>query len=320
MSKIEKYIKILKPNISQNSLKQYTSNISSVLNHLNYDIDDFTKDDILNNIDKIYNFLKKTYNGSTLRNKLNAFIIILKHEDKKDDYNKFSTLRDELQEEYKNKATDNKFSDSEKQNYVSSDEYKKLLTKLRPTFNKLTKKTNLNIGELNEIIDYIILLFYFHFNLRSDLTYIKIITKNNDDNKKDNYLLWSRTKKQLILNEYKTARKNGSLFLDITDKNMINDLNQYINKIVIPYKFNYLIMNIGLTDSIVPSSLSTRFSTIFKKYLNKNFTINLNRKRHISENPDYKKYNELKDKLTETAKNAGNSIGVASTIYFKKNV
>lgn len=87
-----------------------------------------------------------------------------------------------------------------------------------------------------------------------------------------------------------------------------------------PLNLSHVIMNTGFTNAISDSSLSSRFSSIFKNHLNKNFTINLNRKRHISENKDFQEYNHLKQKLEKVAHESGNSLPISSTIYYKQNV
>jgi hypothetical protein len=312
---IEAYIRAIKQNLNDLSIKQYVNNIKTTLEAINVP---FTPQNLKSNADKIYNYLVDTYSDNSLKNKLNVFIILLRNENVNENtLKRFIEKRDELQKKYNN-SQDNQLNDNDEKNYVNTTEYNNLVNKLKKRFNLLIKQDALTMDEVNEIIDYIILRFYQSYNLRADLANVKIVDKPGKED--ENYLLWNRNNKKLILNVYKTSKKNGPISIDLSEnKTFVKELKIYIDKLN-TINMIYVIPNQGLTGSINETNLSTRFKNIFERHLNKSFNLTLNRKRLVSEDKDYQKLNELKDKLEEKAQKSGHSIGVAEKIYFKDNV
>lgn len=314
------YIKKIKPDLSEVSIKQYVSNICSTLEALDipFDLKEICEKDT-----EILNYLTKKYDYLSRRNKLNSFIIILKHCDNEEVYTRWSHIRDVLNKKYNESNKTHEMSEKEKNQWLTSDEYTKILNKVRKEINPIYKSRNFTETNLNKIADFMIAQFYETVNLRSDLEDIRIVNREEPKDKLHNYLIirTSAPKYTLVINQYKTSKVNGQIKISLDDKQLMSELNRYIKVVKevihVEGKPLFLFYNIGLSDTIVASQLSTRFKNFFLENAGRNFTISTNRKRLISENPVFQKLNKLKEEAEEIAHNDGHSLDVSNTIYFK---
>lgn len=324
LEKIKQTILSNRPELSEKSVNQYTSNVNSTLKSMQLE---FSLEDILKKHEEIYDFLKNKYSDITFRNKLNSFFILFGTEDRlkhKDVFDRWTNERNKITQNYMDSHKDKERNDSELESWITKDEYKKVLDNEGKIINKIYKTNDFSQININKISNYMIACFFEELNIRADLENVIFVENSNEmKDKKKNYFLIKKTKPKytLILNEYKTSKTNGPLSIDVNTKRLNKEIPRYIkmlnNHVIQKDGLKYLFWNVGLTDTIRQSQISTQFKNFFLERTKKNFTIQLNRKRLISEDERYIKLNELKEELQNVAKESGHSVNVATSLYFK---
>jgi hypothetical protein len=324
LEKIKETILKNRPELSEKSVNQYASNVNSTLKSMQLE---FSLEDILKKHEEIYNYLKNKYSDITFRNKLNSFFILFGSEDKlkhKDVFDKWTLERNKITQNYMDEHKDKERNDSELESWITKDEYSKVLDNEGKIINKIYKTNDFSQININKITNYIMVSFFEDLNIRADLENVIIVNDHLEmKDKKKNYFIVRKTKPKytLILNEYKTAKTNGPLSIDVNTKRLNKELPRYLkmlnNHVIQKDGLKYLFWNVGLTDTIRQSQISTQFKNFFLERTKKNFTIQLNRKRLISEDERYIKLNELKEELENVAKDSGHSVNVATSLYFK---
>jgi hypothetical protein len=324
LEKIKETILKNRPELSEKSVNQYASNVSSTLKSMKLE---FSLEDILKKHEQIFDFLKNKYSDITFRNKLNSFFILFGTEDKlkhKDIFDKWTNERNQITQNYIDEHKDKERSSNEVSNWINKNEYSKVLDNESKIINKIYKTNDFSQMNINKITNYMIACFFEELNIRADLENVLIVNDPLEmKNKTKNYFILRKTKPKytLILNEYKTAKTNGSLSIDVDTKRLNKELPRYLkmlnNHVIQKDGLKYLFWNVGLTDTIRQSQISTQFKNFFLERTKKTFTIQLNRKRLISEDERYIKLNELKEELQNVAKDSGHSVNVAESLYFK---
>ena len=85
-----------------------------------------------------------------------------------------------------------------------------------PSFNEYLDRVTNKYGEASK--EYLISYLYSQFTVRDDFKNMKIIQKNSDDNKEDNFILINGNKMMFIINNFKTKNKYERLEFTITGK------------------------------------------------------------------------------------------------------
>jgi hypothetical protein len=286
---MDKILKQNKPNITDSSIKTY----SSTLTNLFYD--HHPKKQPINikwfdNQDEIIDLIKDVTNNKRI---LAALIAIT---DKNDKYKilMYKQINDYNIEQSKQEKTD-----TQKQNWISQDQIKKIYNDKKNKYENLLTKKDMTIEDFQNLQQYIITCLYILNDPRrlKDYTELKI---KNIDKIKDNYI----DKDEFVFNNYKTAKTYHEQKIKI-NKDLLIILNKFIK--LNPYE--YLLNDIN-GNKLNSNKLNTRLNKIFGD------KISVNLLRHSLLSELYKDIPAL-DQLQKHANNFGHSINQA-LLYIKK--
>jgi len=292
MTDIKDILRRNRPNLSESSLTTYNSIITNlykkVFKKTEIDLNDF------NDADKVLNFLRDT--PSNKRKTILASVLILTGDDR------YRQQMNEDVNEYNTEMSLQEMSDSQRDNWVESDEIERLLNKYEADSKLLYKKSEKTVAELRTIQNYIILCLLGgkYIPPRRSLDYVNFKIKNID-REHDNYL----DKNELIFNSYKTAKTYSTQKLKIPTK-LKNILLKWIS--------------INPTDYLLfDSNLNKMSSVKLNQTLNKLFygrKISVNALRHCFLSEKYAETSKKSKELESDMKAMGSSINVAP-LYIK---
>jgi len=199
---IKEFIKSKRPTLSDGSLTTYTSILRSLYKKVfgNGTIDP----EKFNDTDKILDFLKDL-EPNKRKTILSGLVVVT---DKKEYREKMlddvSSYNKEIKKQEK--------SETQKENWVTTDEVKGIYENLKKNADMLYKKKSFSASELQQIQNFIILslLGGIFIPPRRSLDFVSFKTKNIDKTK-DNYL----EKSKMVFNTYKTAKTYGQQVVDI---------------------------------------------------------------------------------------------------------
>jgi hypothetical protein len=317
-----------RPTISRNSLNQYARTAYHLFGDIHTD-EELKKELSKEALSKTVSLIQRNYQSPSSRClKYNVIIIFIVGMLGKNtiQYSKISQLRDECNNKYREKALDKKLSVADTQKFVTNEKYKELLdSQYERIFDMIRDETELSNMLFNETQLYHMALVYYTYSLRADLTPMDvIINKPIPDDKEKNYIRITKEKGQykasIILNVYKTSAKYEQITLDDFEQEDSDKLALYCMYLVkrrfkdrdnVPFLSN---RNGGY---VTPAQLSSNFTAYFKRHLNIEFTLTLNRQRVMSSDPIIQESIELTKKATERANQLGTSMDLASTVYNK---
>lgn len=194
---IKDEIKKHKPDISDSSIKTYTSILKNlykkVFNSSDIDLSKFDE------TDRVLEHLK-TITANRRKTILSSLVVITDNKKYRD------LMMDDISEYNKDIAKQEK-TEQQKLSWVEKSEVENILNELKDNAEILYKKKVLKIQDLQQIQNYIImcLLSGFYIAPRRSKDYIDFKIKNIDPDT-DNYL----TKSNLVFNSYKTSKTYGT--------------------------------------------------------------------------------------------------------------
>jgi len=317
---IKEKIQEAKPNLKENSIKQYEIHLNKLKKLFDSDSYDFLSkpDDVM---DKI-----KDNHYTSQRNTLNAIIILLlalNHDNKYDKLmEEYQTIRDKFNAQYLSDNENGKISSSQSNNFVDLSEIKNMLKKMDSEIKSsgLKKKTNLTGKEKELLMVYTIFSFLVRYPLRLDLAGMKYISKTqynalSDTDKKDgNFLVHNKKGSQFleaILNEYKTSKKYGEKKIRI-DKDIEKILRMYIK--ATGKQFGDVLLTSSTNRELSRNALSQLLIKTTKKYLNKSISTTLLRKIVVSSVIP----KEVLDKQKDLADVMGHDVATQNLVYNKE--
>ena len=210
---IKDLIKKARPNIKENSLKIYVSNLNKLMKMFESDNLDFLKDE-----KKVQEKLKDL-SDNTIRNYYNAisvYLMSINKDNKYDDEIKiYSDLRDDLNKKYEDQQATGIISEKQKENFVDIKEIYDMINKIGDEIKekKIKKKEDLTGKEKQLLMIYIIYNIYVRLPMRNDIAGMEAISKRQynklteEEKKEKNYLVVEKGKMMMILNKYKTSKK-----------------------------------------------------------------------------------------------------------------
>lgn len=294
MTDIKDILRRNRPNLSESSLTTYNSIITNlykkVFKKTEIDLNDF------NDADKVLNFLQDT--PSNKRKSILASVLVLTGDDR------YRQQMNEDVNEYNAEISLQEKSDSQRDNWVESDEIERLLNKYEADSKLLYKKSEKTVAELRTIQNYIILCLLGgkYIPPRRSLDYVNFKIKNIDRDH-DNYL----DKNELFFNSYKTHKSYGQQKLKIPTK-LKNILLKWIS--------------INPTDYLLfDSNLNKMSSVKLNQTLNKLFNgrkISVNALRHSFLSEKYAETSKKSKELEADMKAMGSSSEMAIN-YIKIN-
>lgn len=289
---LKEELKKLRPNLSDGSIKTY----SSILRNLHKKI--FENQEIeksnFNECSKVLEHLKDMPPNKR-KTILSALVVLTDKDEYRNvmngdvsDYNK------EIQKQEK--------SDTQRDNWITTDEIKEVFNRLENDAKILFKKSNKSNADIQQIQSYIIvsLLGGIFIPPRRSLDYCSMKIKNiNKD--EDNYI----NKNKFVFNRYKTAKTYGQQELEIPQQ-----LKNILNRWIAINDSEYL-----LRDKNGNQMTSTKLN----QYMNRIFggkKIAVNSMRHTYLTDKYKQTSEENKKLAKDMAEMGSSTNMADT-YIK---
>lgn len=300
-------IKKSRPNIKDSTIKMYEGNLLKLKKMFETDDYKFLKD-----VGKVQDKLKDKH-FTTQRNYYNSIIILLMAlgEDKEliDKYNK---IRDELNAKYLENQQSGVISDKQKENFISIDELRNLISKIKDDLNipKLKKKDTLTAKEKKLLMVYTILSILIENPMRNDLSQMKIISKSvynklSDKEKEDNnYLVMEKTSLKFILNDYKTSKKYAEKIIQISKP---------LEKIIRMYMRINNLKNGDILFPLTRNAISQLLIKTSKKYIGKSISTTIIRK--IVASDLLKDVKEIEKKLSNKM---GTDIDTIKNVYVKE--
>jgi hypothetical protein len=298
MDDIAETIRKNRPNITDSSVKSYTSTISNLYKQIKNtnSVDSKVQSFFCNHYDEVIDFLKdKT--ASRRKTIMAGLVVFCNDEDAKKAYRSIMMDDDKAN---KNIVIQQKLSESQKENWISQEELTKIYNQLEREAKALFLKEKLTSKEFQHLQNYVILSLYHLIEPRRlmDFTEMKI---RNHDKDTDNYFEKSR----FVFNKYKSAKHFGRQEIPIPKK-----LTLLLNKWSKINPSDYLLVDINLNKLDV-SQLQQRLNKIFGRQASVNIL------RHSFLTEKYKNVPELIE-MKKTADNMGHSIDTALEYVKKK--
>lgn len=307
-------IKKARPNVKENTVKQYEVNLKK-LQKL-YDSDNY---DFLSKPNDVMDKIKELHYLSQ-RNILNAIVVLLmalNHDEKYDELLiTYGDLRDELNDKYSDEQKSGVISDKQSKNFTTTEEIFNMINKMAEDLKPIKKKSKDDITkkEMQLLQAYTLFNIYARMPFRNDVAGMTAIKKSeynklsNEEKKENNYLVVEKNGLFFVLNKYKTAKKYEELDLPIEDQALKKILRYYL-------KINGMgvLFKTSTGKPITRTELSKILIKYSKQYLGKSISTTLLRKIYLSS-----KYGDMKKELEKDNKVMGHSKEVALNTYVKE--
>jgi RNase adaptor protein for sRNA GlmZ degradation len=303
-------IKQYKPNVKDNTIKQYVIQLNRLKKIIEKDNFDFLK-----NFDSVEKILSDKH-YTTVRNFYNSIIVYLQAVNENDEIiKKYVKARDDLNEQYQNSQTET-ISEKQKKNFPTMDEFNKMLDTMTKQIRsqKIKTKGDLTGKEKELLMMYTIFNMLRYIPTRNDIAGMVLTTPNNYPkmDKEKNYLVVGRSQMYLILNDYKTNKTYGKdKKIDVTPQTLVRTLRSYIR--ATGKKTGDVLFTTSTGNPISRNVLSQMLMKTSKKYMDKSVSTTIIRKMVVShELGDFKKtQTDLADKMQH-------SVATQNHIYIKE--
>lgn len=307
---ISEIIKAYKPNVKENTIKQYVIQLNRLKNLFNTDNFDFIKD-----FDAVQNIISEKH-FTTIRNFYNSIIVLLQALDEDSKIiKKYIDERDKLNDQYKESQSET-ISDKQKNNFATIDEFNNMLETMEKEIkvNKIKTKRNLNGKEKQLLMMYTIFTMLRYIPTRNDIAGMIITTPRNYPkmDKEHNYLVVGKADMYYMLNDYKTDKTYGKdKRIDVTPQKLVTTLRSYIR--AMDKKTNDVLFTTSTGNPISRNVLSQMLMKTSKKYMDKSVSTNMMRKLVVSH-----ELGEFKKKQEALAQNMCHSVSTQNEVYIKE--
>ena len=305
-------IKENRPNLKDNTIKQYLTNLKKLQSL--FDTDNFN---FLSKPKEVQEKISHLHYTSQ-RNHYNAIIVLLSSLNEKDlqgIIEEYGKLRDELNDKYSEEQSNGTISDKQAPNFVDISEVNKMIETMGNEIKSLNlkkKKDALSKKEKALLQNYLLFNIYTRIPLRNDVSGMEAITKRaynklSEENKKaKNYLVLEKNNMFFVLNKYKTSKKYEELKIDIPAD--LKKLLRYYLKV----NGMGILFKSSTGKPLTRNALSQLLIKTSKKYMNKSISTTMLRKIYLSS-----KYGDMKKELEKDNKIMGHSKEVALDTYVK---
>ena len=305
-------IKQSRPNLKENTIKQYMTNLKKLKTIFDTDNYDFL-DEPDNVMDKISHL-----HYTSQRNHLNAIIVLLMALNSKEEYDElietYSKKRDELNNKYSEDQKSGVISDKQSKNFSTTDEIYEMINKMADELKPIKKKENLNSKELALLQVFTIFNIYVRLPMRNDVAGMEVINKrvynklNEEDKKSKNYLVLEKNNMYFVLNKYKTSKKYEELKIDIP-----KDLKKLLRYFIKVNGMGVLFKS-STGKALTRNALSQLLIKTSQKYMGKSISTTLLRKAYMSS-----KYADVKQEMANDSKILGHDVATTGmSVYVKK--
>ena len=303
-------IKQYKPNVKDNTIKQYVIQLNRLKKIIEKDNFDFLKN---------FEMVEKTLSVkhfTTVRNFYNSIIVYLQAVNENDEIiKKYVKARDDLNEQYQNSQTET-ISEKQKKNFPTMDEFNKMLDTMSKQIRsqKIKTKGDLTGKEKELLMMYTIFNMLRYIPTRNDIAGMVLTTPKNYPkmDKDNNYLVMGPSQMYYMLNNFKTNKTYGKdKRIDVTPQTLVRTLRSYIR--ATGKKTGDVLFTTSTGNPISRNVLSQMLMKTSKKYMDKSVSTTMMRKLVVShELKDFKKtQTDLADKMQH-------SVATQNHIYIKE--
>lgn len=315
MLDIHALLKNYRPKLSENSIRVYLSYLKNLIPVSKINTPEELGKYIVDNLDSLLSTIEQIESPSTQVGKLNTLIVFAMGllGEKSHEYIKLSELRDKANNKYK-KNTEQK-SEKYTQNEISEEQYTKLLEKLENKAMVLMKAKTSNWSETQDIQRWVVLLVYQHHAFRSDLSPMGIYHGKTLPTEESNFL-WVKSPRKMcfVMKQFKTKSTYEMVVIDV-HKSIVTRMNKYIKYVETVRPDNLSLLVNKNNSPLSSASLGILFSSVFKQEYGKMFTITLNRKRVVSNDPAVQKLMENQKQVDKQAKEMMTSSQMLMQVY-----
>jgi len=305
-------IKESRPNLKDNTIKQYMTNLKKLKSLFDTDNYNFLDkpDDVMDKISHLH--------YTSQRNHLNAIIVLLMALNSKEEYDKlietYSNKRDELNDKYSEDQKSGVISDKQSKNFSTTDEIYEMINKMANELKPIKKKDNLSSKELALLQVFTLFNIYVRLPMRNDVAGMESINKRvynkltEEDKKSKNYLVLEKNNMYFILNKYKTSKKYEELKIDIP-----KDLKKLL-RFFLKVNGMGVLFKSSTGNPLTRNALSQLLIKTSQKYMGKSISTTLLRKAYMSS-----KYADVKEEMENDSKILGHDVATTGmNVYVKK--
>ena len=235
MVNLNEIIQTNRPAIVESSLKAYVNNIKK-LHEKMYKTKEVESLEWVGDYDKVIKYLDKNIKSYlTVRNFLNALIVLIVNNDKyKDALVSYQNKRDEYNDKYQQSQENGELSLKQSENWVHLDEINQFVTDMNDEVKHLKIKKDLSVGNLKLLQDRFMVKFWITYPIRNDLADTRVLTKkefnqlSDEDRANNNYMIVSSNNIRLHISNYKTKKQYGIKTIKIVDTNVIRYMRDWL--------------------------------------------------------------------------------------------
>lgn len=297
MEEIQNQLKKNRPNLTESTLKTYTSILNNLYKKMNGSgtmLNYFE-----NNLDKVMDTLKED-KKNVRKTKMAVLVSLFSHKDKVNGLDKLRETMLKDANDYNASLREQQMTEKMKENWMSMGEINEIFKEMYKRSYPLLKKTKLTKQQFNEVLLLVMLSLYILNPPRrsQDFALMKI---RNYDKEKDNYY----DGKLFTFQKYKTSKVYGDQVVKVNPK-----LNTILKLWLKLNPHDYLLTSYDGK----PLSVS-RMTLLFNRIFGKNISTSMIR--HIFLSEQYKDVPALKE-MDQTARDMGHSTREALETYVKK--
>jgi hypothetical protein len=287
---IQEKLKENRPNLSQSSIKTYTSVLNSLYKYISKGSDDINLK-LFNNDKIVMPLIDKMKYPATL---LSALFVLTDNDVYHVAMNEQMTLNKEQSESQIK-------TEKQKDNMITKTEVESVINSMRNKANLIFKNNDKSQKAINILVNYILIILasgiYMEPRRSLDWSLMKYKKLNDDNEDEVNY--YNSKKSEFIFNKYKTSNLYKQQ-VEKVPKQLKSILNKYIKYIDSNNVHGYLLFNIKNKPLNSPE-IAMRLNTMFKK------NISTSMLRHIYLSEKFKNMPSIKE-LKDTASSMGHSV------------
>ena len=316
MDAIAKMLKQNKPDITDSSVKAYTTNLRKLHDRL-HGSRDFTDVKWLKDSDAVLNSLESTCGSYlTCRNYLNAVIVVLlNHPEFESALSKYQHKRDQLNQRYLEMQQTKQPSEKQSQNWVSVAEIQELIDELSAETKQYKGYTSLSPKELSVFQDRFMLTFWLSYPVRNDLHNTRVIARRafnalpREQKENENFIILGKMM-EFSIGNYKTRKKYGVKKIKLTDKAVLAAMRQWLRVSPNP---DYILVNVKTGEPMSSLNITQNLTRIFKTHFDKSVSTTLLRHIVLTE-----KFGKQLEQMEQLADVMGHDVSTAQSVYIKK--
>ena len=291
---IAKILKENRPNLSDSSVKTYTTLIKSVCKNVFKNMET-TEKELNDEYEKVLEYYKEKPSASR-KTYLSALFVLTKNKhyqnEMNDDIQKVKTFNDTQEK-----------TDTQRSNWLTQDKLDEVFNNLETNAKHLFKKTTLTGKEQQQMVDYILLLVMNGrlISPRRSMDYTEFKIKNIDKDK-DNFM----DKSEFVFNRYKTDK-----FYNQQRVSIPNQLRLIINKWSKINQTDYLLFDAN-QNKLTSAKVNQRMNRLFGGRQSSNSI------RHLFLTSKFGYTIEQQKEMDKTAEEMGTSSSMITGNYIKK--